>query len=447
MAIPTKIIDFLFGARDDLNSEHKAQHDEPVSPPQGGQSIDRSITPYDPIISSIKLAWQRLARVILPAHLQVAPDDVLYLERIEISAMDEDAKLLLAQFMHEFRQQNRIDFVRQQLGRDLKNTLVLRHFTGICDNAADKVDVSPAADAFDRILAGGSVHEAIDKFEVRLIGHWGEKPVSQPVQSTAKGHKGMKLNLTLWDGFSPQGRSLSVDSYPLHLCRKEGTGADEDGQLLIAGTYVSSLHGVLNSDGMTVTISDGPSRNGLWLNGARLQANEKAPLKEGDWLRFSTSEDKDVSRYPRLRIDALQCAAGSTPVTTPVAGATPPTAGVTPPINSSRVWAQLTIVDATGSRQVDVTQLPFSIGRSHEMNYVIPEGNAGVSREHLLITEINEQGALVVHPKTPTHGTCKVGFEKTMLPVNFLWLYGESILLAPNYPKSQPVKLTLRKVI
>lgn len=447
MAMFTNIINTIFGtSRDDLEPQPSPgveSGDEPVS------GMDRTNTPHEPIIRSIKLAWQGVLKKDVPGHLQVAPDDALYLERIEITARDEESEGLLAKFMEEFSSQKRIDYVKRELGKDLQRIMVLDHFTGIWDQAVQSMASAPVHDAFESILQGGDSRDAAEKFEVKLIGHWGEKSVPQPF-TTQAGRKGIAMSMTLWDGQTPDGRKVKVDAYPLRLCRKDAQSPDDSSSLLIDGQYVSSLHSIFDSDGAAITVSDGSSRNGLWLNGVRLLSDDKPRLKAGDMLHFASAVDKDVSKYPRLRIDSFQGSsmAGNTPVSTPVTGATPVTldAGTPTPIQKQKILALIAIKDAAGSRQVDVIQLPFTIGRSRDQDCVIPEDNAGVSRKHLVINDINEQGALVTHFGFNSYGACRMEDNKDKLPASFLWLFGETIVLAPDYSKSPPVRLTLRQV-
>jgi hypothetical protein len=464
--ITTRIIELLgMGERSDLPSDsapeadHAATGGEAMPPPRPGPGVEQGCSADDPILQSLKRAWSGLLNDALPKHLNFAPGDALFLERIEISAKGDASVDLLARFMKEFRPQVRIDYVRHELGKDLGRNLMLDQFTGIWDASADESapgGAPPPEDAFDKILAGlGSTGKG--GFRVRLIGHWGEKPAPRPVAGgVSPGQRaGARLHLTLWDGEAPaEGRPVSVQVYPTALCRKGGESEGDDRRLPIEGTYVSGLHGILEWDGVAATVSDGPSRNGLWLNDTRLKANEPRRLTAGDLLRFSSPEDRDAAHYPRLRVDRVEGAqgvpvAGHTPVTTPVAGVTPVTLGegVSAATPTVRALALLSILDAGGSRQLDVTRLPFRIGRGRGQDYVIPDGNAGASREHLVILEMDERGAKVSHPAATKLGGRWGDGGKEPLAAEFRWPWGREILLAPDYPKAPPVRLTLRRVV
>lgn len=457
----TRIIEKLgFGERVDLDSRTAPKPGPgetgaaPDLPPHGAPSVEQRASADDPILQSLKMAWSRLLNEGLPRHLKVAPDDALFLERIEITADGEAFQILLTRFMNEFRPQARIDYVKRELAKDLQRNLVLDEFTGIWPGASDNdaADTeAPNADAFDENLAGpGSGSKG--NFEVRLIGHWGEKLRAHTASGRAAPVQrvGARLRLTLWDGDSPAGRDFLVESYPTALGRKGDPGDVDAKRLPIAGTYVSGLHGILDWDGVAITVSDGPSRNGLWLNDVRVAADRPLRLKAGDWLRFSSSDDRDVSRYPRLRIDSVERAtvAGQTPVTTPVTGATPVTKDAAGEDSSptSPVLAVLTINDAAGSHQVDLAHLPFRIGRSYGQDYVVPDANAGASGSHLEILDLDELGARVHHPAFAKNGCSWADSAEERLPASFHWPFGKEILLAPRFTKAPVVRLILRKV-
>ena len=460
MALFTKIVESLgLGTREDLNTEpgQKPKPGEAAAPSDpfvcGTANVEQRESSDDPILLSLKYAWSRLLSEGVPRHLKIAPDDALFLERIEITARSDAFQRLLTRFMSEFRPQARIDYVKRELGKDLQRNLVLNQFTGIWDNSNSEASnaEAPKEDAFDEILAGPG-GGGKGSFDVRLIGHWGENPRGRSESgSTAPAENaGARLQLTLWDGDAPNaGRSIIVDTYPTALGRK-GDSSDTDGNhLLVTGTYVSSLHGILDWDGVAVTISDGPSRNGLWLNEVRVQAGKPLRLTAGDWLRLSSPDDRNASHYPRFRVDKVEAAlaTGQTPVTTPVAGATPVmeaadgnTAQVLP------VLALLSISDAAGSHQVDLTHLPFRLGRSQDQDYVIPDANAGISGSHLEIVGFDELGARVKHLAVAKNGCSWADSTQDTLPGTFHWPYGREIVLAQKYTKAAPVHITLRKV-
>ncbi len=453
MAMFTRIINIVLGDRKDLApidkpEPLKSNYDIPI---QERSVVAPSPSADDPILFSLNEARNGLLNA-LTKHRKVAPEDALFLERIEISAQGEHSRKLLEDFFREFRQAALVAYVRRELVGDLHLDIVLDQFTGIIrtETISESTEkASESRDIFDAVLSGQGTTGSASDFEVRLIGHWTQKPLSGHDTGVAQ-RSGPKMHLTLWDADSgPEGRSISVENYPMALGSKRDPGNGDSARIYIAGEYVSGLHGTLNFDGTVLTVSDGPSRNGLWHNTLRVEAGKPVHLTAGDWLRFSSATDQDTARYPRLRIDHVENPKSPswTPVSTPVTMGTP-VAGEDKYSGTAQVkpiLAQLSVNDATGSHQLDLTDLPFSIGRSHGQSYVVPDANEGVSGHHLEIVQFDEQGALVKHAAFTKNGCVWADAAKDMLPASFHWSFGQTLLLAAKYTKAPPVRLTLRK--
>jgi predicted component of type VI protein secretion system len=91
----------------------------------------------------------------------------------------------------------------------------------------------------------------------------------------------------------------------------------------------------------------------------------------------------------------------------------------------------------------DVITLPFTIGRGSSQDYVVPDANEGVSREHLVIEEINPSGAVTVNRAVSRNGTFS---GNKSLPERFTWRFGQEIVLGERWADAPPVCLTLRPV-
>lgn len=443
-------------------------------PVEGGQGsvIENRPGTHDPILRQLRLCLNTLLNVDVAGHLRVAPEDALYLERIEISAIDDASREALAHFFLEFRAAARLDYVRRELGAERQRHIVLDHFTGVWEALPDaEQEAAPLQDAFEKMLSGASLGGAAPEFEVKAIGRWGEAqplpepvaPAPPPVVEAKPGPPeppqvqpavadiggsvalGPVLRLRVWDAANPGGREVLVTRYPMIIGRKAGEG------LALSGTFVSSTHGKLDWDGATLTVRDGPSRNGFWLNDLKLTATEACALRVGDILRCSAPDDRDTAQYPRLKVESVELPMleGHTPVAPSLLDQTPVVQSVALPAEERQAprvqaLALLSIQDVRGTSQMEITHLPFAMGRRHDMEYVVPEGNAGVSREHLIIDEIDELGARVRHPAAAKHGG-RWADDQKILPDEFLWYFDREILLATEYRHAPPVRLTLRR--
>jgi pSer/pThr/pTyr-binding forkhead associated (FHA) protein len=60
--------------------------------------------------------------------------------------------------------------------------------------------------------------------------------------------------------------------------------------LVLSDAYVSGSHAQILREGVSVCVADQSSTNGTFLNGVRLNPGERAPLKNGDRVRFGNTE-------------------------------------------------------------------------------------------------------------------------------------------------------------
>ena len=102
----------------------------------------------------------------------------------------------------------------------------------------------------------------------------------------------------------------------------------------------------------------------------------------------------------------------------------------------------LAIVDATGSPRLDVLKVPFTIGRGSAQDYVVPDANEGVSREHLVIEEINRSGAVTLNRAVSRNGTFA---GNQALPERFVWRFGEEIVLGEKWTGAPAVRMSLQQ--
>jgi hypothetical protein len=90
-----------------------------------------------------------------------------------------------------------------------------------------------------------------------------------------------------------------------------------------------------------------------------------------------------------------------------------------------------------------VLKLPFTIGRGSQQDYIVPDANQGASREHLVIEEINRTGAITQNRAVNKNGTFS---GNQALPEQFVWRFGEEILLGEKWTDAPAVRISLRPV-
>jgi predicted component of type VI protein secretion system len=239
-------------------------------------------------------------------------------------------------------------------------------------------------------------------------------------------------------------RTAEIEHFPAVL----GSSAHAD--IEISGYYVSARHCTLHWDGQRIWLAD-HSTNGTWVDGERVHRGARVVLANGAMLGFGRDKgDRDHDRYPAIHVqlthEAMEPGASFTPVapscSTPVA----PGVAMLIPLQAAAEKAPLAvlaIVDASGSPRRDVLKLPFTIGRGSAQDYVVPDANQGVSREHLVIEEINRSGAVMLNRAVDKNGTFAGG---QALPERFVWRFGQEIVLGDKWKSAPAVRMALRQV-
>jgi Zn-dependent protease with chaperone function len=109
------------------------------------------------------------------------------------------------------------------------------------------------------------------------------KPVSAPV--VTRPAVGQDENAP-----DPQTLLLAADTQLPHILRRRLTrlGRNPDNDIVVDNDRVSRYHAEIVRQDNEFTVVDKQSRNGIWLNGSRIDAS--APLKNGDRLRIGRQE-------------------------------------------------------------------------------------------------------------------------------------------------------------
>lgn len=436
--------------------------EEPVRP---------TTTRYAPIRQAVERRVSAFLREDLVSHLEIGHSEVFLLHYIEIAA-DKQGAAELGQFLHEFSPESRVHWVKKLLGGAVGQHVSVDQFLGLDrEFAAEQL---AETDPFEEALN----QSVVPPYKVILHGRWepnerkevdrkeGPAPLLTPPQASddepalSPGEiraTGPCLRLSVQDAKEPDPgswggtRVIEIETYPAVL----GTSAQADVE--ITGYYVSARHCTLHWEGQQLWLVD-HSTNGTWVDGERIRQGARIALANGAVLGFGRDRgDADHGRYPAVRAQFMRKAAPgathtpvapsrATPVVPNVASAAPAAAPAIPstaaPVKRPPL-AVLAIVDATGSPRRDVLALPFTIGRGSAQDYVVPDANQGVSREHLVIEAIDGSGALILNLAVTKNGTA-AGNES--LPERFVWRFGQEIVLGEKWASAPAVRLSLRPV-
>lgn len=407
--------------------------------------IRPTVSRYAAIREAVERRVSAFLRRDLVSHLEIGFNEIFVLHYIEICA-DAQGKPQLMLFLKEFSPEARIDWVKKLLGPAVGQHVNIDQFMGLDQEfaAEDLAETDPFEDELN--------FSAKPLYRVTLHGRWEARQIAAPAQNKQplRG-AGPSLHLTIQDAKATDPtaggamRHVELAEFPAVL----GSSAQAD--IEVSGYYVSAMHCTLHWNEGRIWVED-HSTNGTWLDGTRLQRGTRSVLKDGAVLSFGRARgDAGYERYPAVRIHGIgtlaAVGANHTPVAPPSDVVPIPPEGATPIaafVSHEPVpLAVLDIVDATGTPKRDVLRIPFSIGRGSAQDYVVPDANEGVSREHLILETIDQNGALTRNLAAGKNGTFAGHLP---LPEKFVWRFGEEIVLAEKWTGAPVVRLSLRRV-
>jgi hypothetical protein len=416
----------ILGANDDYSSD-EADEVRPTS------------TRYAPIRQAVERRVKGFLRQDLVSHLEIGFNEIFLLHYIEIAA-DKQGAEELEQFLQEFPPDSRVHWVKKLLGPAVGQHVSVEQFLGL-DKEFSAEELAET-DSFEEMLN----QTAKPVYRVILHGRWESRPVAAEPAAAAQPapQEGPKLRLAIQDAKEAAPRALEIERFPAVL----GSSAQADAE--ISGYYVSARHCTLHWDAEQLWLAD-HSTNGTWVDGERVRRGSRIAIANGALLSFGRDRgDANHDRYPAVRAQLLRDTEPAGSVATPVApsASTPIAPGIAAPVMApaqpgSSPLAVLTIVDATGSPRHDVLKLPFTIGRGSAQDYVVPDANQGVSREHLVIESIDRAGAVALNRAVARNGTFA---GNRALPERFVWRFGEEIVLGEKWANAPVVRIALRQV-
>lgn len=402
-------------------------------------AVRRTATRYSSLRKAVERRLQAFLREDVVSHLEIGFDEVFVLHYIEL-VPDAPGVATLEQFLEEFSPEARVQWVKKLLGPAVGKHVSVEQFLGL--DREFTVEQLAETDPFEEALNQG----ATPLYRVILHGRWQHgspvrEPQEEPAAPAGVREVGACVRLQIQDASSNGDmRTLEVDRFPAVF------GSSTQADVEIRGYYVSARHCTMHWEGERLWLAD-HSTNGTWVDGERLSRGARAALANGALIGFGRDQgEAGHDRYPAIRIHLRRSESSltttpvspssATPVAPAIARADAATARESP-------LAVLAIIDATGNAVRDVAGLPFTIGRGSSQDYVVPEANHGVSREHLVVEEIGAMGAVVVNRAVERNGTFSGG---QALPERFAWRFGEEIVLGERWTSAPPVRIALRRV-
>lgn len=410
-----------------------------VNDADDADEVRPTTTRYAPIRQAVERRIKSFLRQDVVSHLEIGFNEVFLLHYIEIAA-DGQGNEELEQFLVEFPPDSRVHWVKKLLGPAVGQYVKVDQFLGL-DKAFSAEELAET-DPFEEKL--NQAAQAL--YRVILHGRWesGGPAVESTVPAQPPVQVGPKMRLLVQDAKQAGARAAEIERFPAVL----GSSAEADVE--VSGYYMSARHCTLHWEGEQLWLAD-HSTNGTWVDGERVRRGSRVQIANGAQLTFGRDRgDAEYDRYPSVRAQLLRHPEAPGANATPVApsASTPIAPGLAAPVSAlpqagNAPLAVLAIVDATGSPRHDVLKLPFSIGRGSAQDYVVPDANQGVSREHLVIESINRTGAVALNRAVARNGTFA---GSQALPERFVWRFGEEIVLGEKWANAPAVRIALRSV-
>ena len=407
----------------------------------GADAVRPTTTRYAPIRDAVQRRVKTFLRQDVVSHLEIGFNEIFLLHYIEISA-DKQGAPMLANFLQEFPPESRVHWVKKLLGPAVGQHVSVDQFLGLDEefSPAELAETDPFEDQLNQA--------AVPSYRVILHGRWESGPAPQaqeaPEAPEVAREDGPRLRLSIQDGKEGGAHTKEIEQFPAVL------GSSVHADVEVSGYYVSARHCTLHWEGQQLWLAD-HSTNGTWVDGVRIHRGSRVALANGAVLGFGRDRgNAEHDRYPAIQAQLMRKleapGASATPVT--ASCSTPVAPGIGAPValavaGENAPLAVLAIVDATGSPKNDVLKLPFTIGRGSAQNYVVPDANQGVSREHLVIESIDRAGAVTLNRAVARNGTFA---GNQALPERFVWRFGQEIVLGEKWTNAPVVRISLQHV-
>lgn len=400
---------------------------------------------YAALIAAIRDELEHFVASHVRLHLAIADHDRFVLSSIGVdSAGGGDARLLLQQFMREFKPEQVKRYLAREVIAGLPNAsaIDLSQFAGLIDlQARDEAGEDSEYGELIDALRVEPLQAASRPYQISIVGRWSELETPRPTAAVPPRSgaalttplAGLRCEFDVEDG---DGRRRVV-LQSVVAGRRYVVGKGEGCDIRVNGTYTSRRHGEIWLEQGTWWVSDTGSTNGIRLEwptgsiercGGPANGAEAAPVKllDGARIVLSAQAQGPASDYPWL---ALRSPATAAARITPIAQATPRTP-LTPILLGRSAAGVLTMTArlASGERRLELSAaaLPIAVGRSRNQQLVIDRVHEAVSGHHLDIIAIDDAGAEVI-----VHGDNGVVVDGVVHQAGsrLRWKLGETMVL------------------
>ena len=415
---------------------------------------------YAALIAAIRDELEHFVASHVRLHLAIADHDRFVLTSIGVdSAGGGDARLLLQQFMREFKPEQVKRYLAREVIAGLPNAsaIDLSQFAGLIDlQARDEVDEDSEYGELIDALRVAPPSPASRPYQISIVGRWSEFDAARPVAPPVQPRSGAALTTPLaaqrceFDVEDGDGRRRVV-LQAVVAGRRYVIGKGEGCDIRVNGTYTSRRHGELWLEQGAWWVSDAGSTNGIrleWPTGSIERcggpssdaAAQPVKLLDGARIVLSAQAQGPASDYPWL---ALRVPAAAGACITPIAQAAPRTP-LTPILLARMAGTGLTMTArlAGGECQLELSPaaLPIAIGRSRNQQLVVDRVHEAVSGHHLDIVAVDESGADVV-----VHGDNGVVIDGVLYPAGsrLRWKPGQTMVLGAGLHDHPACELVL----
>ena len=373
----------------------KAQHG---SMPTVMETVEQMVSP---VVDGVQSPWPDLFRALRQhaqsewvvrsqRHADINPDERLSITRLQIRATSSELEVQLQQWFTESDEPHLI----QWMVRGPFKTATIEHWVIL--DALAHLEVLPssrtnAAPVSPYDVTDSQSNSSISGFEIVAETRWAAKraftkrvetlPPLELMIHDALGERRIQVMQTLVV-LGVEKILKMPDGQQIHL--KDQSPVPWQGEtawfVAIAAQHVSGMHLILRLHDEGVDCLDAGSTNGSYVNGQ--------PLNPGNWhlvkhletvfLGGPASDPRSQTACVQLRVGHPVRAVGKdrTPLRTASAQVLPPKL-LLQPISDSEIG------------QVPVHSLPFTIGRGTDCDWVVLSRHEMVSRQHLMIEEVD----------------------------------------------------------
>lgn len=394
----------LFNLVDDAGtSEHKPPGSS-GTPPNGEDLLKSKGHRWSGLESALLQNFHACHRKVAD-HRVIVPEDVMHITCVSLCAKGEAPNAELARFSEEFAGHHRVAWIKRIWPPSALSGISLE---GLCqvliqqESATEqpgREKVDSYAEALSSQVVNGDPGQQDEGFFLKFDGTWGPaSPTKGPAHAAANDPAGREQRDKTEEATNkPVHTRLVIDDADgSRTCelRDSEYVLGKRGAVIVNAHFTSGEHLILRwRDGQL--FAEDRSSNGTAMNGRALRKHSETPVPDKAEFLFGIPKTGDkyaVNQVARVQVSFLYARHSSVGGGTPIMGSSKQYPVGTPVLGPSSIL-HLHLADKDRQWAEDVPQLPWVIGREGAVR--IPEKNMAVSRQHLTILELKENGAQV----------------------------------------------------